>query len=277
MGISLQSNTILNNGVVMPRFGLGVYLTPPGEPVIQAVNWALEAGYRLIDTARAYKNEASVGQAIRDSSLPRAEIFVTTKLWNADQGYDSALRAFDHSHRTLGLDYVDLYLIHWPVQGLRLDSWRALEVIAKEGRCRAVGVSNYMIGHLQEVLDHGTIVPAVNQIELHPYNYRTRREVVEFCQAHNIAVEAYSPLTRGHKLNEPELVRLARQYGKTPAQILIRWGLQHGFIVIPKSSRHDRIIENAEVFDFELTHAEMEHLEAPNYNLATGWDPWEAP
>jgi diketogulonate reductase-like aldo/keto reductase len=277
MNLTINSTVRLNNGVLMPRFGLGVYRIPPGKPTLDAVHWALDAGYRLIDTAKAYGNEASVGQAVRESSLPREEIFVTTKLWNAEQGYDSTLKAFTESLRTLGLDYIDLYLVHWPVEGRRLDTWRAMEEIARNGRCRAVGVSNYMTHHLLEVLNNGTIPPAVNQIELHPWNYSTRKEVVESCKIPAIAMEAYSPLARSKKFDDPELVRLARKLGRTPAQVLIRWCLQRGFITIPKSAQRERILENAQVFDFVLQPEEMDTLEALNYNLATGWDPWQAP
>lgn len=277
MELTIRSTIRLNNGVEIPRLGLGVYRAAAGAETRNAVLWALEAGYRHVDTAAAYGNEADVGRAIRESGIPRANVFVTTKLWNDDHGYDAALAAFDASLERLGFDYVDLYLIHWPVPELRLESWRALERLYEEGRAHAIGVSNYMVQHLEELLAHCTVVPAVNQIELTPWSWRTRRDVVELCRAHGIALEAYSPLTKGRKLGDPTLRAVAERVGRTPAQVLIRWALERDLIVIPKSANRGRIRENADVFDFTLSPADMERLEALDEGLVTGWDPTSAP
>lgn len=277
MEMTIQSTAKLNNGVEIPFLGLGVFQTPAGETTQKAVLYALEAGYRHIDTAKIYRNEQDVGQAIKESPLPRSEIFVTTKLWNSDHGYDATIKACKQSLQRLGLDSIDLYLIHWPVERLRLDTWRAMETLLAEGLCRAIGVSNYMVWHLQELLDHYTVVPAVNQIELSPYNYLSRKEVVDFCGAKGIQVEAYSPLTKGKKLKDPKLVKVAIKYRKTSAQILIRWALEHKFVVIPKSSRRDRIYENANVFDFSISQEDMAYLDSFNEDLSTAWDPTHVP
>jgi len=277
MELTIRSTIRLNNGVEIPRLGLGVYRAAAGSETRNAVLWALEAGYRHVDTAAIYGNEADVGRAIRESGIPREDVFVTTKLWNDDQGYDAALAAFDASLERLGFDYVDLYLIHWPVPELRLESWRALERLHEEGRARAIGVSNYMVQHLEELLAHCTVVPAVNQIELSPWSWRSRRDVVELCRARGIALEAYSPLTKGRRLGDPTLRAVAERVGRTPAQVLIRWALERDLIVIPKSVNRGRIRENADVFDFALSPADMERLEALDEGLVTGWDPTTAP
>jgi len=266
----------LNNGVKIPRLGLGVYQIEVGEATRNAVRWALEAGYRHIDTAAAYGNESDVGAAIRQSGVPREEVFVTSKLWNENQGYDEALGAFDRSLERLGFDYLDLYLIHWPVEGKRLDSWRALEQILSDRRARAIGVSNYMAHHLEELLQDAEVVPAVNQIEISPFNYRSRQDVVENCRARGIVVEAYSPLTKARRLDDPVIGRIAERHGKTPAQMLIRYGLELGGVVLPRSSNRERIRENLDVFDFPLEAEEMEALHALDEGLATGWDPSDA-
>lgn len=267
----------MNNGLEIPTLGLGMWRLKDGREAQNAVRHALEAGYRLFDSAAWYGNERSLGKAIRQSSVPRDKVFVTTKVWNADHGYEPALWAFDESYGRLGLDYVDLYLIHWPVEGKRLDTWRALETILEGGLTRSIGVSNYMVHHLEELFDNSEVVPAVNQIELHPWNYLSRRATVDLCRQRGILVEAYSPLTKGRMLGNRRLGEVARAYGKTPAQVLIRWGLQHGFIEIPKSSVATRIRENAAVFDFELSKEHMERLDALDRSLATGWDPTDKP
>lgn len=257
----------------MPLFGLGTFRSPEGKPTRDAVRWALEAGYRHLDTAAAYGNEEDVGAAIREYGVPREELWLTTKLARTDHGYDAARRAFDRSLQRLGLEYVDLYLIHWPGGGPRAESWRALEEIHRSGRARAVGVSNYMVDHLQELLDQGAVVPAVNQIELHPFNYRSRSEVMDFCRAHAIAVEGYSPLAKARRLDDPAVHAIAQAHGRTPAQVLIRWALQHRIITIPKSNDRERIRENARVFDFQLSDAEIESLDGLDEDFVTSWDP----
>ena len=261
----------LRDGSSIPRVGLGVYQSPRGEPTRAAVREALAAGYRHVDTARVYRNEADVGAAVRESGIPRSEIFVTTKLWNRDQGYDRALRAFGESLGELGLDTVDLFLIHWPVAQKRLEAWRALETIHGEGRARAIGVSNFLVPHLEELLGQAKVVPAINQIEVHPFHQQ--RETRALCAAHGIAVEAYSPLTRGQRIGDPVVARVAAEVGRTPAQVLLRWGLQHDLVVLPKSTRPERIRENLSLFDFALTRAQMAVLDALEEGQATGWDP----
>jgi diketogulonate reductase-like aldo/keto reductase len=261
----------LDTGARIPQVGLGVWQTPRGEVTRAAVQAALRLGYRHIDTARIYGNEADVGAAVRASDVPRDQIFVTTKLWNDDQGYDSALRAFDSSLARLGLDYIDLYLLHWPVARKRLDSWRALERLFSEKRARAIGVSNFLRPHLEELLAHAKVVPAANQIELSPF--LQRRETRAFCDAQGIVIEAYSPLTRGARLDQPTVRAIATRVGRTPAQVLLRWGVQHGLVVLPKSVRIERIEENGALFDFELDVDSMAALDALEEGLTTGWDP----
>jgi methylglyoxal/glyoxal reductase len=265
----------LNTGSQIPTVGLGVYQAPRGAATRDAVAHALRAGYRHVDTARIYGNEKDVGAAIAASGIPRSEIFVTTKLWNEDQGYDSALRAFDDSIERLGLDYVDLYLIHWPVPGARLESWRALEKLFHDKRAHAIGVSNFMTRHLDELLATATVVPAVNQFELSPF--LQHRDTRATCAKHGIVVEAYSPLTRGKRLGHPAITSIAKRIGKTPAQVMLRWGIQHGVVVLPKSTHAKRIDENAKLFDFELDVAAMRELDALDEGLTTGWDPRDQP
>ncbi|MFX1516582.1 MAG: aldo/keto reductase, partial [Promethearchaeota archaeon] len=245
--LSIESTLLLNNGIKIPWVGLGVYRSPPGSVTRKAVLTALEAGYRHIDTAKIYRNEADVGNAIRESGLPRDNVFVTTKLWNSDHGFDSTIKACNESLRKLKFDYIDLYLVHWPVEGKRLDTWRAMETLLEEGKVRSIGVSNYMKRHLTELLDNCRIKPAVNQIEISAYNYLYREEIIDFCQSNEIALEAYSPLTKARKLNDPKLIQVAERYSKTPAQVLIRYILQQKIIVLPKSINPDRIHENADV------------------------------
>uniref|UniRef100_A0A7V2ZIK5 Aldo/keto reductase n=1 Tax=Ignavibacterium album TaxID=591197 RepID=A0A7V2ZIK5_9BACT len=271
--MDINSKCRLNNGYEMPYFGLGVYKAAPGKETIEAVSYALEIGYRLIDTAAVYGNEKEVGIAVRQSGIPREEIFITTKLWNDDHGYESALKAFDESLKRLNLDYVDLYLIHWPVPRLRKDSWKALEKIYSEGRCKSIGVSNYMIKHLEEMRDYAELIPAVNQVEFSPFLYQ--KELLEYCKSKNIEVEAYSPLARMKKKNNPVVNSIARKYNKTHAQILIRWCLEHKLISIPKSSNKKRIKENADVFDFSLNDDDKKQLNSLNENFRVSWDPSE--
>jgi len=265
----------LTTGAAIPQIGLGVWQSPRGAPTRDAVTAALELGYRHVDTARIYQNEADVGAAVTAGPVPRADVFVTTKLWNDDQGYDSALRALDASLGRLGLDYVDLYLIHWPVAGKRRDSWRALERAFADGKAKAIGVSNYLVPHLREVLDHAKVKPHVNQIELTPF--LQRRETRALCAEHDIVVEAYSPLTRGQRLDDPTIGAIAKTVKRTPAQVLLRWGIQHGHVILPKSVTRSRIAENAALFDFALDSAQMAKLDSLDEGLATGWDPDGAP
>ncbi len=269
----MSSDTTLSlcSGARIPQVGLGVWQSPAGAATRDAVATALRLGYRHIDTARIYQNEGDVGAAIRDSGIPRAQIFVTTKLWNDDQGYDSALRAFDASAKRLGLDYIDLYLIHWPVPARRLESWRALEELHAQKRARSIGVSNYLVRHLQELMPRTARPPDANQIELSPF--LQRRDTVALCKQLGIVVEAYSPLTRGKRLGHPVIRAIAGEVSRSPAQVLLRWGIQHGFVVLPKSVREERIAENADIYSFELSAEQLARLDALEENLATGWDP----
>jgi diketogulonate reductase-like aldo/keto reductase len=273
--ITIDTTVKLNNGVKMPIFGLGTFQMRSGKETQQAVLYALEAGYRLIDTAQMYGNEEDVGQALIKSGIPREEVFITTKLWNSEHGYQKALNACEESLNKLGSSYIDLYLIHWPVQGLRNETWRALETLLKKGKCRAIGVSNYMIRHLEELLSNSKTIPAVNQVEFSPYLYQ--EDLLEFCRSHDIQLEAYSPLTKGHMLNDPKLLAIAKKYSKSAAQILIRWVLQKEIVIIPKSSRKERILENADVFDFKISPEDIRLLDSFNQNLCTSWDPSTIP
>lgn len=269
--MDLQSRVKLNNGVEIPWVGLGVFKSEPGPETQTAVEAALEIGYRHIDTAAFYRNEESVGRGLAASGLPRDEVFVTTKVWNSDQGYDSALRAFDRSLAALGLDVIDLYLIHWPIPGTRLDTWRALERIYQEGRVRAIGVSNFLIHHLEELADHSGIIPAVNQVEFHPF--LLQKELLDYDHEHGIRHEAWSPLTRARLWDHETIAAIATAHDKSRAQVLLRWDLQHGVVTIPKSVHPDRIRENADIFDFELTDDEMQRLDALDRGERIGPDP----
>jgi diketogulonate reductase-like aldo/keto reductase len=230
-----------------------------GQECIDATAEALRTGYRLIDTAKIYGNEAEVGEAIRQSSVPREEILVTTKLWPGDFGYDSALQAFDDSLERLGLDYIDLYLIHWPREdkSARHESWRAMTELKKQKLAKNIGVSNFQVSHLKDLIDASNVPPAVNQIEFHPYIYHEQKATLDFCRRHKITVEAYSPLSHGHGLDSITAMDIAERSGRTPAQILLRWAIQHGTVPIPKSAHLQRIKENFEVFDFELSDEDM--------------------
>lgn len=267
MSLTLESKAKLNNGIEIPYLGLGVYQSPPGKTTARAVGYALKVGYRHIDTAELYGNETDVGRALRESGIKRENVFITTKVWNSHQGYDSTLHACEGSLERLGFSYVDLYLVHWPVQGLGNDTWRAMIKLYREGKARAIGVSNYSIRELNEVLQNSDVVPAVNQVEFHPFLYD--EELLNFCRNNRIQLEAYSPLTRGKKLNHQNIVKVAKKYGKTPAQVLIRWSLQQDIVVIPKSKHEDRIQENARVFDFNLDREDMKFLNSLNENFRT--------
>ncbi|MFF8770324.1 aldo/keto reductase [Kitasatospora sp. NPDC015120] len=262
----------LNNGVEIPQLGFGVFQVPDDQTTA-AVASALEAGYRSIDTAAIYGNEAGVGRALAEAGVPREDLFITTKLWNADQGYDETLRAFDASLAKLGLETLDLYLIHWPTpaRDLYLDSWRAIERLAAEGRIRAAGVSNFQPAHLQRLLDNSELVPAVNQVELHPGLQQA--ELRAFHAEHGIATEAWSPLAQGAVLDDPAITAIAERTGKSAAQVVLRWHLQLGNIVIPKSVTPARIRQNLDVFDFELTGEDMAAIAATDRGLRTGPHP----
>ncbi|GAA1692790.1 aldo/keto reductase [Fodinicola feengrottensis] len=262
----------LNNGVAIPQLGFGVFQVPP-EQTEKTVTSALEAGYRSIDTAAGYRNEAGVGAAVARSGLPRGELFITTKLANGDQGYDQTLRAFDDSMGKLGLDFVDLYLIHWPRpdRDEYVATWKAFEKIHADGRVRAIGVSNFQPVHLRRLFDETDVVPAVNQIELHPQFIQA--ELREFHREHGIATEAWSPLAQGAVLGVPLLTGISQKYGKTPAQVVLRWHLQLGNVVIPKSATPSRMRENLDVLDFELADDDVDALSSLNTDTRTGPDP----
>jgi diketogulonate reductase-like aldo/keto reductase len=266
---------VLAGGIAVPRLALGVFRAGAGTATRDAVLAALRVGYRHIDTAAVYGNEAEVGEAIRESGIPRDEVFVTTKLWNDDHGYDATLRACDRSLAALGLDYLDLYLVHFPVPGNRLATWRAMEALQKAGRTRAIGVSNFMPRHLDELLAGAEIAPAINQIEIHPF--LQQRAVVERCRAANIAVAAYSPLTKGRRLADPALAAIAQRVNRTPAQVLLRWSLQKGFVVVAKSAAPARIEENRSALDFALDATTMRELDALEDGTRTAWDPTDVP
>ena len=272
MDISDLKGTVkLNNGIQMPYFGLGVYLSEDGNEVINAINWALETGYRLIDTAAFYHNEEGVGQAVRNSQVPREEIFVTTKVWNVDQGYEKTMAAFDVSMNKLGLDYLDLYLIHWPVAGKFKETWKALGELYQKGVIKAIGVSNFMQNHLEELMADCEVVPMVNQVEFHPH--LVQQDLLDFCAKHKIQHQAWSPMMQGKIFQMKEFDRLREKYNKSIAQIVLRWNLQKGVATIPKSSNKDRIVSNADIFDFELSPADIAYIDALNQNLHYGPDP----
>jgi diketogulonate reductase-like aldo/keto reductase len=268
--LKLSSRIRLNNGIDIPILGLGTWPLK-GKEAYQAVLWALDIGYRLIATASYYGNEKEIGDALHETEVAREDIFITTKVWNSEQGYNSTLEAFERSLKQLNLKYIDLYLIHWPISGLRNETWKALEEIYDSEQVRAIGVSNYTVKHLKELLELSTLIPAVNQVEFSPFLYQ--KDLIEFCQSKEIAVEAYSPLTRGRRFNNSILQEIIRKYNKTPAQVLIRWGLQHSIIEIPKSGNKDHLIENSQVFDFNLDEYDMNKLDTLNEDYRIIDDP----
>ena len=265
-----QLITSLNNGVQMPLLGLGVYDMYQKEAE-QAVLWALEIGYRLIDTASMYHNETEIGNAVRQSGMARNELFITTKVNDADHGYDKTLKAFDVSLQKLNCDYIDLYLVHWPLKLTRKFTWKALERLYSEGRVKAIGVANYLVPFLDELSTYSTIVPAVNQVEFSPYLYL--EDLLNYCKTYHIQLQAYSPLLRGQRMNDPKLMALAEKYDKTPAQIILRWALQHGVSTIPKSSNYDRLKENFDVFNFEISTEDISHIDSFNEDFRIVDDP----
>ncbi|MBT2640270.1 aldo/keto reductase [Bacillus sp. ISL-39] len=268
---NLQDTTTLHNGVKMPWFGLGVFKVQEGSEVVESVKAALRNGYKSIDTAAVYRNEEGVGQAVKEAGVPREELFITTKVWNSDQGYESTLQAFETSMEKLGLDYLDLYLIHWPVAGKYKETWKALEKLYKDGKVRAIGVSNFHVHHLKDLMADSEIKPMVNQVEYHPHLAQT--ELHEFCKAEGIQMEAWSPLKHGELLSEPTIVEIAEKHKKSPAQLILRWDLQNEVVTIPKSVKEHRIIENADIFDFELSAEDMDRLNSLNKNERVGPDP----
>ncbi|MFD1776270.1 aldo/keto reductase [Paenibacillus rhizophilus] len=275
MAKNLHDTTTLHNGISMPWFGLGVFKVEEGPELENAVKTAIKHGYRSIDTAAIYGNEEGVGRGIRQglevAGIGREELFVTSKVWNADLGYESTLAAYETSLKKLDLDYLDLYLIHWPVEGKFKEAWRALEAIYKQGRVKAIGVSNFQIHHLEELMRDAEIKPMVNQVEYHPR--LTQKELQEYCSVQGIQFEAWSPLMQGQLLDNPVIKEIADKYNKSVAQVILRWDLQNGVVTIPKSTKENRIVENASVFDFELTKEDMEQIDNLNQNHRVGPDP----
>ncbi|CAM4236022.1 aldo/keto reductase [Lederbergia lenta] len=272
---SIYDTTTLHNGVKMPWLGIGVFKVEEGPELINAVKTAIEHGYRSVDTAAIYENEEGVGKGIKEgmkaTGISRKELFVTSKVWNADLEYDATIAAYETSLNKLGLDYLDLYLIHWPVEGKYRDAWRALETLYKEGRVKAIGVSNFHVGHLKDLIIDAEIIPMVNQIEYHPR--LNQKEIQLFCQEHGIQIEAWSPLMQGQLLDNEILKQIANKYSKSVAQVILRWDLQNQVVTIPKSTKEHRIIENASIFDFELTKDDMRKIDALNQNFRVGPDP----
>ncbi len=267
----LSSSLKLSNDVLIPRIGLGVFKMEEGSEVKDAVRWAIEGGYKSIDTAKVYANEAGVGKAIRNTGIARDDIFVTTKVWNSDQGYDATVRAYEKSLEELGFDYVDLYLVHWPVKETYKDSWRALETLYNEGRVRAIGVSNFLVHHLEDVMTSGNIVPMVNQVEFHPRLQQP--ELQSFCRENGVQMEAWSPIMKGRVMEIPELVEIGNSHDKNPVQVTLRWLYQKDIVAIPKSAKKARIESNVDIFDFELTDEEMTVIENLDQGTRIGPDP----
>lgn len=267
----LNGEVELYNGLKMPYLGLGLYKTKEGDEVMQSINVALECGYRLIDTASYYNNEIGVGKAINNSPVHRSEIFVTTKVWNDDHGYSKTKKAFEKSLKKLNLNYIDLYLIHWPVPELYLETWKALEDLYKEGLVKSIGVSNCLEHHINEIQNHCEMKPMVVQNEFHPK--LIQQNLVDFCKKNKIQYQAWSPLMRGQILDNKVLQKIAQKHQKTVAQIIIRWDLQKGVLTIPKSVNPHRIKENSEVFDFQLSKEEVERINLLDNNERTGAHP----
>lgn len=271
MSLAVTSAIGLSNGVEMPRFGLGTYKSKPGVEVERSVEAALRLGYRAVDTAALYGNEEGVGAGLRASGVPREEVFVTTKVWNTDQGHDATLAALDDSLARLGMDHVDLYLVHWPMREHLEGTWKAMEEVLAAGKTRAIGVCNFLPHHLEELARVATVPPVVDQVEFHP---RLQQPALQaYLAEHDIALEAWAPIMRGAVNEIPELLEIARSHGKTPAQVTIRWILQLGYVVIPKSVHEERIAENAGVFDFELADAEMAVIDTLDAGHRIGPDP----
>jgi len=267
----INGTVTLNNGVEMPYFGLGTWQSAAGSEVKNAILFAIDAGYKLIDTATLYQNEKSIGEAIKESGVKREELFLTTKVWNDDQGFENTLRAYDNSLNLLGTDYIDLYLIHWPVTGKFKDTWRALEKLYNEGRVRAIGISNFLKVHLDQLLPEVNIIPAINQMEYHPY--LIQQPLVNQCVSNGIQYQAWSPIMQG-RVNDIVLLKtIGKKYRKNPIQVVLRWDLQKGVATIPKSVNQARIISNSEIFDFELSGEEVAQIDALDCNHRFGYDP----
>lgn len=262
----------LYNGQKIPAIGFGTWEIEPNKTVA-AVEAAIDVGYRLIDTAKLYGNEKEVGAAVRQSAIAREEVFITTKLWNEDHGYDSTRRAFEDSLERLGLDYLDLYLIHWPATSRRADSWHAMNDLYNEGLVKAIGVSNFTVRHLEELKSDSQSIPMVNQVEFHPFIYEQQKELLNYCQLHNILIEAYSPLSRGVKNSNKVISDVAAKNGKTEAQIILRWCTQHGTVPLPRSINPEHSAENLAVFDFELNDDDMVALDHLSDGQRVTWDP----
>ncbi|QNK55634.1 aldo/keto reductase [Paenibacillus sp. PAMC21692] len=270
MTTAFTNSATLHNGLKMPWLGLGVWKVKDDGETERTVQAAIEAGYRHIDTAAVYGNETGVGIGVRNSGIAREELFITTKVWNSEQGYESSLAAFEQSLEKLGMDYVDLLLIHWPVKGKYKDTWRALESIYRSGKARAIGVSNFHIHHLQDLMESSELVPMVNQVEYHPL--LTQEPLLAFCKSNQIQVTAWSPLMQGN-LDHAVLADIGAKYGKSPAQVVLRWDLQTGVITIPKSTNPERLKQNGDIFDFELSAEDMAAISALNRNQRFGSDP----
>ena len=260
----------LYNGVEIPRLGFGTFKLTEGEEAVNAVRVALDAGYRHFDCAAIYKNEVSVGKAIAESGIPREELFITSKVWNSDQGYETTLQAFEATLERLGMEYLDLYLIHWP-KALNRETWRALEALYKEKRVRAIGVSNFKVHHIEDLMEVATIKPMINQVELHPR--LVQEDLIHYCEANEICVEAWGPLMQGHIFKEEVMITLAKKYNRSISQIALRWHLQLGVVTIPKSANPERIKENFDIFDFQLSDEDMQAIEAMNSEERVGPDP----
>ncbi|GEK26038.1 glyoxal/methylglyoxal reductase [Bacillus spizizenii] len=273
MPTSLKDTVKLHNGVEMPWFGLGVFKVENGSEATESVKAAIKNGYRSIDTAAIYKNEEGVGIGIKESGVAREELFITSKVWNEDQGYETTLAAFEKSLERLQLDYLDLYLIHWPGKDKYKDTWRALEKLYKDGKIRAIGVSNFQVHHLEELLKDAEIKPMVNQVEFHPR--LTQKELRDYCKEQSIQLEAWSPLMQGQLLDNEVLTQIAEKHNKSVAQVILRWDLQHEVVTIPKSIKEHRIIENADIFDFELSQEDMDKIDALNKDERVGPNPDE--
>lgn len=269
--MTLSKTVKLNNGVEMPQVGLGVFQVKEEEQLIGAVTAAIKNGYKSIDTAAIYGNEEWVGKAVKEAGVPREELFITSKVWNSDQGYNETIQAFEASLERMDLEYLDLYLIHWPVEGKFVDTWKAMEHLYHEGKIKAIGVSNFHIHHLEKLFKETTVKPVVNQIELHPK--LNQKEIRDFCEKHEIKVEAWSPLMQGELLENEELKDIAEKHNKSTAQVILRWHLQNDIIIIPKSTKEHRIKENADLFDFELSNGEMDRINALNEDKRVGPDP----